>query len=175
MAKTLISGTALLCPVSEFIARVDYTAVSMLASDDESPVSPATSPRVLAALRDASGDVEAAALLGERYDADDLALILATDTNARGKIYRIVSDLAWVYLWEGRPNKDSAEPPSLRRTLFYLDQLAAGTRIFGFHETVEAGRMESFVETAKDVEDRRGVVFAADRLFGVRANREFGN
>ncbi len=172
MAKTLASGTALLCPATEFLARMDYQSVAELASDSGTPENPATAPRVLAALRDASGDVEAAALLGGRYTADDLGVILGTDCNARGKLYRIVSDIAWVYLWEGRSNKDLPTPPSYQRSLLWLKELAQGTAIFGLQETMDAGLMTHDVETAVDVENRNGATLIACRLFGIRGNRE---
>lgn len=177
MAKTIASGLTSLCPPAEFLARVDRNSVAQLASDTGIPVPDgqlAASAVVLAVLRDASGDVEAAALVGEKYTAEDLALIVATPCNARGKLYRIVSDIAWCYLMERRPAKDLPEPPSMKRSLAFLDALSMGTKIFGLVENVDAGHMTHQTTTAAEVEERRGTVVIAQRYFGRRSDREGG-
>lgn len=174
MAKTLASSSTLLCPASEFLKRVDRNSVGQLASDTGVPIPDAqleAHANVVAVLRDASGDVEAAALVGEKYTSADLALIAATDCNARGKLYRIVSDLAWVYLYERRPNKNEPEPPSLRRSLLWLDQLSQGRAVFALAETLDAGHLTHETTTAAEIEERRGAVVQAARYFGRRADR----
>lgn len=177
MAQTLASSTDLLCPVAEFLKRADKTAVGKLASDAATPVAAgalATDPNVIAALRDAGGDFESAACRGGRYSKEDIAAILATDTNARAKLYRLVSDLAWCYLFERRPNKDAEEPPSMRRSLAWLDMLADGERIFPFLETEAAGVIQHVQAAADDVEARKGAVYQARDFYGQRSDRYRG-
>lgn len=174
MAQTLSSSTTLFCTVAEFLKRVDKTAVAKLASDTGTPVPEGnlgTDANVLAALRDASGEVESAAMQGGRYLAADFTTILATDCNARGKLYRVVSDIAWALLWERRPNKEMKPPPSLERSMLWLDMLSKGTKIFPFTETENAGVMERVEASVDDVDDRNGAVYQARSYYGVRSDR----
>jgi hypothetical protein len=178
MPQTLASSTALLCPVNEFLKRVDRAAVAKLASDNPGvPVDSGSLPtnlNVIAALRDAGGDFETAASLGGRYSQADIAVILATDTNARGKLYRIISDIAWCLLFERRPNKDMPEPPSLARSLAWLDMLADGRRIFPFLQSEAAGVMQVVETTVDQVEQRNGAVYQARAFYGTRSDRDRG-
>ena len=175
MPQTLASSTALLCPVEEFLKRVDKTAVAKLASDTTTPVPAAdlpTDPNVIAALRDASGVVESATSVGGRYSKADIAAILAKPTsNACGLLYRIVTDIAWAGLFERRPNKDMPTPPSMERSLAWLDMLADGKRIFPFLESEDAGVMQRVESTVDDVDQRNGAVYQARAFYGVRSDR----
>jgi hypothetical protein len=177
MTKTISSSTTRYLPVAQFLRRVDQTIVAQLCSDDpDNPVEVgdlASDDNLAAAIMDAEGEVEAAALLGERYTKEDLqALAASTTAAATGKLWRLISDIAWVLLWERRPNKNLPPPPSLERSNAWLEQLALGKRIFGFAEAADAGLMDIQTETATDVQERNGSTFIADRLFGRRANRE---
>jgi hypothetical protein len=173
MPQTLLSA-GLLCPPAEFLKRIDPFVIGKLASDDPNgipipPVSLPTNPNVIAALLDASGEVESAIAKGERYQADDIQAILTANpqTAATGKLFRMVSDLAWVFLFERRPNKDIPEPPSLKRTLAMLDELAQGKRIFYFQETADAGLGPvEFEASPADVMQRNGAVQQARPFYG---------
>lgn len=181
MPQTVASNAASLCPVGEFLKRVDARTVGQLASDTTTVVAPgslATNDNVLAALYDASGIVESAALRGGKYTAADLAALRDEENSnvpvmGANLLYRIVSDVAWVFLWERRPNKSANQdpPPSYERSLAWLDELANGTKIFPMQEAMDAGRTETQVETRADVEDRNGMVYQASRYFGVRGSR----
>src|SRR5262245_4112717 len=145
--STITSNANLLCPVTEFLKRNDPRTVGMLATTTTVAVTEAalaTDVRLIAALTDASAEVESAALKGEKYSADDLVLVVDCGKMAAGKLYRVVSDIAWAYLWENRQNKafDVPPPPSLERSLFMLDELAKGVRIFGLVENAQAGHMD---------------------------------
>jgi len=179
MAQTLASSTALLCPVAEFLKRVDRVAVAKLASDVPGvPVdqgSLASDPNVLAALQDASGLVESACSVGGRYSQADIAAILAAPTTAAcGMLYRIVADIAWAGLFERRPNKDIPTPPSMERSLTWLDMLADGKRIFPFLQSEDAGVMQRVEATVDDVDQRNGAVYQARPFWGTRSDRDRG-
>lgn len=178
MVQTLASSTDLLCPVSEFIKRVDQAAIGKLASNTTTPVSAAellTDANVIAALRDASGIFESAASVGGRYSKEDIAVILAAaNTNAQGMLFRIVADVAWAQLFERRPNKDIPTPASMERSLQWLDYLADGRRIFPFLESEEAGHIERIESSVDDIELRNGVVYQAQAYYGVRSDRNRG-
>lgn len=174
MAMTLNSSVARLMPVAEFLKRVSGTSVGQLASED--PANPiavgslATDPNVLAALKDADGLFEASCLMGNRYQAADLVTLSGTDCAAQGLMFRILADLAWAFLWERRPNKGIAPPPSLDRSVMWLEQLAQGKMLFGFVQAEKAGTLDSSIETIDDVIARNGTTWVAARFFGIRGN-----
>lgn len=175
MAKTLASSTSLLCTAAEFLKRVDRKAVAKLASDDDNgvPVSDgslATNANVIAALRDASGLVESAAMNAARYTAEDLEAILATDCNSRGILFRMVSDLAWTFLYERRPSNSIQPPASLTRTQEWLELLTQGKRIFAFAETQDATTLERVEASTSDILDRNGSVIQASPYYGHRSD-----
>ena len=175
MAQTLASSTVLLCPVSEFLKRVDKTAVAKLASDTAGiPVDPqslATNVNILAALQDGSGLFESACSVGGRYSQDDIAVITAAPTSAAaGMLYRIITDLAWAGLFERRPNKDMPTPASMERSLAWLDMLADGRRIFPFLQTEAAGVIERVEASVEDVERRNTAVDQARPFYGQRSD-----
>lgn len=175
MPQTLASSTDLLCPVAEFLKRVDKEVVGKLASDTTTPVSGGallTDPNIKAALQDASGLFESAVARGGRYSQADIAVILAAPTSAAaGMMFRIVSDLAWIHLFERRPNKNVPTPASVERSLAWLDMLADGQRIFPFVETEEAGVMKRVESEVADVEAQNGAVYQARAYYGTRSNR----
>lgn len=175
MAQTLASAAVPLCPVAEFLRRVDQAAVAKLASNTGTPVPLAnlpTDPNVIAALRSASGTFEAAASVGGRYSKEDLAAILAaTNTNAQALLYQIVTDLAWAALFERRPNKDLPTPASMERSLQWLDWLSDGRRIFPFLESEAAGVIQHVESSVDDVEQRNGAVYQARAYYGRRSDR----
>jgi hypothetical protein len=179
MAQTLASSTALLCPVDEFLKRVDRAAVAKLASDDAQgkPViltALPTDPNVIAALRDAGGWFETAVSRGRRYELADIAVVLASDTNARGILYRIVADLGWFFLFQRRPNKDVPAPPSLEYSLKLMDELGDGKKVFPFLESEAAGVMQVVETNVDDVEARNGAVYQARAFYGRTSERDRG-
>lgn len=170
------SNTSSFLPVAEFLSRVDQRTVGDWASDTGVRIAPGslpTDPNVAAAIGDACGEVESAALAGGRYAAADLATLAATNCVSRNRLYRIVSDIALVFLYERRPNVFAeAKPPQCwERASVWLEQLAQGTRIFSFQETEDAGRAANSDETLQDLITRNGVVTQAHRIFGVRSDR----
>ena len=172
---TLVSSTSLLCPVSEFLKRVDRIAVAKLASDSATGVpvpdaNLATDLNIEAALRDASGLVESAAMNAARYKKADLELIVATTCNSQGILFRMVSDLAWTFLYERRPNMNFTPPASLTRSMEWLQLLSEGKRIFAFTETQDATTLERVEASESDVFERNGVVVQARAYYGNRSD-----
>lgn len=172
---TLASSTSLLCPASEFLKRVDRKAVAKLASDetDGTPVADGnleTDENIIAALRDASGLVESAAMNAARYKKDDLELIVATECNSQGILFRMVSDLAWTFLFERRPNTNIQPPASMNRSMEWLNLLSQGKRIFAFTETQDATTLERVESETSDILDRNGSVVQAMAYYGKRSD-----
>lgn len=172
MAQTCISSATSYLSAAEFLKRCDKRTVGQLVSDDDNIVSGSsllTDENLAAALLDASGDVESAATIGGKYLPVDLAALSGA---ALGKLYRILADVTIAYLIERRPELVTKDPPSLGRSMVWLEQLAQGTRIFAFSETMAAGRPECDVTTPQEVEQRNLTTFQASRLFGRLADRE---
>lgn len=171
MAQTLASSTTPLCPVSEFLKRVDKAAVALLASDTVGVPVPSgqlpTDPNVLAALTDGSGLFESAVMMGGNYTAADLQTLLTTTCSAQGMMFRIISDLAWAYLFDRRPNMNVPTPPSMNRSLEWMELLSQGKRIFAFVEAQEATVMSVITATDDDEEERNGLVQKGRDYFGV--------
>ncbi len=169
MVQTLVSSTTTYCPVAEFLKRVDKTAIGKLASDTTTPVpavSLPTDPNVVAALMDGSGLFESAVIRGGKYSAEDLQLLSATDCVARGLMYRIISDVTWAFMFERRPNMNVPMPPTMQRSLLWLESLGKGEKIFAFAEAVDATIMHKSDATDQDLIDRNGTVQKARAYYG---------
>jgi len=174
---TITSNATAFCSVSDFLDRVDPRLVVQLVTRDDaaSPITATdllTNATVAKALADASGDLEAAAAVKERYTP---AIIASLTGNAKAKRDRIVTDLAMGYLFELRP--DIQPQPGLmarvERSQQWLEMLAQGERIFSIQENAQAGHMD-LIEVDPDSQDRlQGLTHVARRLFGKRSN-EFG-
>jgi phage gp36-like protein len=122
---------------SDLLARFDNTVVAELCADDHQEVPSedlATNTNLLAALADASGDVESAMLIGERYTTAQLEALTG---NSLGKLKRITCTIAMAYLMERRPlvHVSNAER-LLKRAEEYLEQLRTGQRIFNVTDNV---------------------------------------
>ncbi|MBC7078603.1 MAG: hypothetical protein H5T92_09920, partial [Synergistales bacterium] len=64
---------------ADLLARFDRNIIADLAGDDATPADPLTSARVARALEGASGEINAAARMGGRYSADELAQLTGDD------------------------------------------------------------------------------------------------
>lgn len=173
MSQTIISSTTPLCPVAEFLKRVDNAAVATLASDV--PGVPATllltNANVIAALMTATGLLESAVMMGGKYAADDLQLLLTTTCGSQAMMFSIVADLAWVELFKRRPNMNANPPATLKQSMEWLDLLSQGKRIFAFKQTQDASIMEKTDASVADIDARNSVVDQAEPYFGRRADR----
>ncbi|GAB4134115.1 MAG: hypothetical protein Kow0040_17390 [Thermogutta sp.] len=68
-----------LADAADLTARYDRHIVADLGGDEGTPTDPASSPRVAAALEGATGEILAAARMGGRYSAEDLAQLTGAD------------------------------------------------------------------------------------------------
>jgi phage gp36-like protein len=94
---------------ADLIQRKDARTVGNLASDTGTTVAlPALleDPNVLAALADASGKIESALLVGERYSIVDLQSL---EDNSLAYLKRITCDIAFALMYERRPYSDSKD------------------------------------------------------------------
>jgi phage gp36-like protein len=164
------SSSSAYATVADLLARYDRRVVADLARDENERPSPAaleTDARVLAALADASGEIEAACLKGGRYSAADLAALTGM---SKKLLTRLTCRIALWLLYEGRdPSADL--PPWAAKGQEVLAQLATGERIFAFVETVEAGVIGTVERQETDAQDEDRLVRRAERFFGPRGRQ----
>ena len=96
---------------SDLVNRLELPTIQRLISDDGQDVPAedlATDDKLLAALEDASGDVEAAMLVGKRYSVEDLEGLTG---NSLATLKRITCTIALAYLLERRPTVHLEQAP----------------------------------------------------------------
>lgn len=125
--------------VAQLLQRFDYRDIADLVSDTGSPVaqgSLATDANALAALNDASGEVETALLMGGRYTTTDLAGLTG---NSLYHLIRMTCDVAIALLFARRPlyafdkYKDARELAEK-----HLDRLRKGEAVFNLSDMAAA-------------------------------------
>lgn len=174
--STPASGYEPYCSVSQLIKRYDERAIRQLCQDVNVPVVGSIDDNevILELLREASGEVEAAACTGQRYVVTDEQNDLAELTgNSASFLAGMVAHLMYFRLWCRRPNmKVTDRPPILcEQALEFLEQLRLGERVFGILESHQAASLDLAKETPDTVTARKGVVVRAQRFFGIRTNR----
>lgn len=116
---------------AQLLERYDYRDIADLVSDTGSPVaqgSLATNGNVIAALNDASGEVETALLQGGRYSTDDLAGLTG---NSLFHLVRMTSDVAIALLFARRPLYAFEKYKEARELAEkHLDRLRQGEAVF---------------------------------------------
>jgi phage gp36-like protein len=133
--------------------RYNVTRVGQLVRDDGSTASPTqldTDANLQAALDDASGEIELAALAGQRYATTDLQALKTayaagpsnSQYNSGALLVRLTCDLAYGNLI-GRKGMDAATTdamaPRVRWAQAVLQQLRDGDRIFNIDANTLAG------------------------------------
>lgn len=157
--------------------RYDIRSVGDLVRDDNTQ---ATVPEIdvdaviAEFLKDASGRVEAAALVGRLYSSTDLDTIAAGRTNSGALLRRIVCDLVAEELRRRRMIAGDEPLPGYAEAIDYLNQLRIGAVIFAFAEVGAAGLAVSSPYTDFDL-DRLNLVSSRTRFYGVRQNRFDGH
>jgi phage gp36-like protein len=125
---------------ADLVLRFDSREISDLLSDSGAAVDEndfATHPKLTAILDDASGEIEAALLVGKRYEASDLSGLTG---NSLAHLKRITCELAMRNLLARRP----AYKPELlegfeKRCQAHLKQLRNGENVFNLEDQKDAG------------------------------------
>lgn len=181
---TPASGSAPYCDNSAIQLRADYRTLAQLLSDSGTPLtqSQVTSSTLLTTiLQQASGIVEASAIVGARYKIDptttpprnDLATLTG---NSKEMLVGLVADIALWILWNRRPRINPGEKPpgQWEQAQEMLKALRNGEMVFGFVDVQDAGNMYITTESAAVVERRQGISLEASRFFSRRNNRLHG-
>ena len=172
--STLVSGTSPWCSGSQFLDRYDVRTVAECLQDTTAPLDLGlitTNAKLLALLRGSSGKFEAAVLKGGKYTIADLTTLTATTNNMRDWIADIIADLTAPKLLGRRFIEFPDYKERLKEANDVLEALASGETIFGLQEVIDAGVLDSEVETPDIVERRNMITLQSSRYFGMRANR----
>lgn len=158
---------------SDLVNRLELPTIQRLISDDGHDVPEedlATDAKLLAALEDASGDVEAAMLVGQRYSVADLEALTG---NSLATLKRITCTIALAYLLERRPTVHLEQSQRyLERAQQYLEQLRAGSRIFNVDDNVSKQAPTIDGPTSVDYTRMNGIVDQmSSRYFPSRPSR----
>ena len=166
------SATTPYLTAAQFLQFQDANLVGQLVRDDGTVATTAQltapDPNLQAALQAASGELESAALQGQRYSVADLQ---SANGNSQVLIQRVVAALAMMYLWDRR---DGPDPPAnvVRKheaATKFLEKLASGEAILSFLETEEAGLPEDIYFTEADLLKNRLITAGSFRqMFGNR-------
>lgn len=178
-AKTVASATSSYLSAAEFLKRADARTVGQLCSDTEgvtvSPTALLTDPNLQAALDAASGELEEAIFVGQKYRLEDLNVLANTPCNSRARIFDLLSDLALGKLLKRRPNfqvtMTQGEMAQIAAAEEELDHIAQGTKIIAFLETMAAGLLDQNILTNAEITQRNLLVVQVERYLGIRADR----
>lgn len=131
---------------AQMIDRYDVRTIGQLVSDSGIQVNHQdllANAKVLAALVDASGEIEASVLQAKRYTTTDLAALTGNSAN---HLIRITCVIAFGFLWERRPYADDDDEngrgKAEKRARNALEQLRKGQTIFDVEAVKEAGLPE---------------------------------
>lgn len=126
---------------ADLIKRYDVRTIGDLAGDTGERVladDVATDANVLELLDDASGEIDAALLVGGMYSPADLTGLAGA--NAK-KLVRLTCDIATLYLFERRPAYDPDRTEVLReRYKQSLTDLRKGENVFNISDNIAAGK-----------------------------------
>lgn len=168
---TPVSSLSPYCSNAQFLDRYDVRTIAELIQDTDESLDVAqvtASARLEKLLMEASGQLEAAALLGGKYTPADLNALTG---NMGQWIAGIVADLAAPKVIGRRFMEFGEFQKRLEQAGKVLEALADGRLIFGLQENIDAGMIDDHVETASDVEARKMITYQASKYFGTRANR----
>ena len=140
-----------------------------LCSDGSAPLAAAAlanSPRLLKALKAASGEVEAACFVAGAYSPQDLQAMAGTVSGEM--LVETVCDLAMGKLYRSYGDRGGESPKYVEEAKELLELLRKGQRVFGLAEQQKAGQLSVTTDSPDDPWHRRGLVRTARRFFGVR-------
>lgn len=127
---------------ADLIARYDVRLLGDLSQDANTRASAgtlATDANLIAALTDASGMIESACFVGNKYRATDLSALTG---NSQGLLKRLVCDIAFAYLRQRR-GYDYEQFPLVKESYKLLDRIRLGERIFDVEAAAEMGNPTS--------------------------------
>jgi len=158
------------CSPASFLLRYDNNLVGQLVSDNSSQIQPSDLPNnaiLNQLLKDASGQVEAAALIGGRYSVSDLQSLTGV---SQAFLQHIVSAITMGLLRQRRGMIEEGTGGFYQQALDALKALSNGTAIFSFAETEAAGSVLNYFFENQDFYRQR-LLSNNIRAFGVLVDR----
>lgn len=158
---------------ADFLKRYDYRILGQLVTDTGTAVTPTAllnDPNLQAALDDASGMIDSAVLVSNRYGIADLTALTGQD---QAFLLRLTCDLAFVLLQERRGAVDVKDLPQYQATMQTLQWLRNGERIFAVPQNeLDGNPTYEFVSVQKyaDLDLARD---EAGRFFPLRREQQF--
>ena len=156
---------------AQFMERYDARVLGDLCSDLDDQIEPTallTNTKLQAALDDASGDIDAALVTGQRYTTDDLEGLTG---NSQKHLIRITCDIAFAFLQSRRGSMDAeSRKAHMDVAEAHLERLRKGLNIFDLDAQKDAGVPESTGPTRVDfqnmnlIRDRTKNYYPARRL-----------
>lgn len=158
---------------ANLVERYDVDLIGDLAQDtreDMEREAVATHPNVLAALLDASGDVDASMLAGGRYTPTQLSTLSGNSLN---HLIRITCAIAMALLIERRPDRVNLElAEGLRKPAkAHLEALRRGENVFGIQEVIESGTIDLATVSTVDINNLNLLPGRMPRYFPGTAQR----
>lgn len=128
---------------ADMVVRYDVRTLGDLLTDDglrQTPAQVAASATLASLLSDASGEIDAALRVGQRYTAANLAALTG---NSLALLKRITCQIAMRMIWERRPYlnemQEVAREDSQDKSRRMLEKLRKGEAIFDIADVPDAG------------------------------------
>lgn len=156
MPQTPNSSSVPYCTGSQYLLFYDARLSGQLVRDDGTSVDPGSlvSDSVLnQMLKSASGELEAACAVGDRYQPTDLSVMATSGGNGAAYLARMVADLAFGLLHDRRGIAiDTAHLGQVEAARKALADLRDGMAIFPFAESERAGLANDRMRTELEIE-----------------------
>lgn len=151
---------------ADMVLRYDARTLGDLVSDNGvrvAEVSLTTNTKILSALEDASGEIDAALLKAKRYTSADLSALTG---NSLAYLKALTCRIALGALWNRRPYVDDMErDEALKQARIALERLRSGEHIFDNTDAKDAGLPDIVEPTMSSIERLNLTVDHARRGF----------
>jgi phage gp36-like protein len=150
----------------DLVKRYDIDLIGDLATDERETLDRddvPTHPRVIAALEDADGEIEAALLAGGRYTIADLN---GLSGNALSHYKRISCSIAMAFLFEARPGmRPEVAEAIAKQSREHVQALRRGENVFGIPAVTSSGILEYATVSVSTIENRNTLPDRMPRFF----------
>ncbi len=158
---------------NDLISRYDVDTVGDLATDQRESSDPSSVPNlpnVLTALMDASGEIDVALTVGERYLPSQLEALTG---NSQSKLKRITCDIAMSLLCSRRVGTDYLELAEkvAKISRDHLRSLSNGENVFGLQSLFDASVIDVGTISTCEIERRNLLPSRMTRFFPTDSQR----
>lgn len=168
-SSTPVSSATSYATPGQFLVAYDVRQIGDLIGDADARVDATailTDPNVAAALNAASGEIESACLVGEKYNPTNLNALTGMSA---ARLQKLCADLAfWNLLVRRYPTAQATE--TYKAAQETLQKLRYGELVFGLQENMDAGKPNSTFVSQNTICQLGLNTTIARRMFGVRGN-----